>query len=199
MPTNVLGTELKCCCRDPLTGFYRDGFCRTGPEDLGLHTVCVSVTREFLDFSVLDGNDLVTPHPEWAAFTNEAALTLDGPHAAGIPATVRIIWVPVSKLIVVRNLGSQGRWAAAYFDPVNGARKELGAVRADETGLWRCDSPPGYDHDWVLILEAKSPGAAPPSRETGASAEKPAQPHACERAPRLALRLDRWSPPQLEL
>jgi len=82
-----------------------------------------------------------TPHPEWAAFTNEAAVTLDGPHAAGIPATVRIIWVPVSKLIVVRNLGSQVRWAAAYFDPVNGARKELGAVRADETGLWRCDSP----------------------------------------------------------
>jgi uncharacterized protein (DUF2237 family) len=48
-----------------MTGFYRDGFCRTGPEDLGLHTVCVKVTREFLDFSVLDGNDLVTPHPEW--------------------------------------------------------------------------------------------------------------------------------------
>jgi uncharacterized protein (DUF2237 family) len=65
MPTNVLGTELKCCCRDPVTGFYRDGFCRTGPEDIGLHTVCVKVTREFLDFSVLDGNDLVTPHPEW--------------------------------------------------------------------------------------------------------------------------------------
>ncbi len=65
MPTNVLGTELKCCCRDPLTGFYRDGFCRTGPEDIGQHTVCVQVTREFLDFSVLDGNDLVTPIPEW--------------------------------------------------------------------------------------------------------------------------------------
>src|SRR6266566_498616 len=58
-------TEMKCCCRDPITGFYRNGFCRTGPEDLGLHTVCVKVTREFLDFSVLDGNDLVTPHPEW--------------------------------------------------------------------------------------------------------------------------------------
>src|SRR5882724_2744837 len=53
------------CCRDPLTGFYRDGYCRTGPEDLGLHTVCVQVTEEFLDFSVLDGNDLVTPMPEW--------------------------------------------------------------------------------------------------------------------------------------
>jgi uncharacterized protein (DUF2237 family) len=65
MPTNVLGTELKCCCRKPITGFYRDGFCRTGPEDVGLHTVCVKVTEEFLDFSVLDGNDLVTPRPEW--------------------------------------------------------------------------------------------------------------------------------------
>ncbi len=48
-----------------MTGFFRDGYCRTGPEDTGLHTVCVQVTREFLDFSVLDGNDLVTPHPEW--------------------------------------------------------------------------------------------------------------------------------------
>src|SRR5207248_83976 len=65
MPTNVLGTELKCCCRDPLTGFYRDGYCRTGPDDIGQHTVCVQVTQEFLDFSVLDGNDLVTPRPEW--------------------------------------------------------------------------------------------------------------------------------------
>ena len=65
MPTNVLGTELQCCCRTPVTGFYRDGYCRTGPEDVGQHTVCVQVTEEFLDFSVLDGNDLVTPHPEW--------------------------------------------------------------------------------------------------------------------------------------
>ncbi len=65
MPTNVLGTELKCCCLNPMTGFYRDGFCRTGPEDVGLHTVCVKVTQEFLDFSVLDGNDLVTPRPEF--------------------------------------------------------------------------------------------------------------------------------------
>jgi uncharacterized protein (DUF2237 family) len=60
MPTNVLGTELKYCCQDPMTGFYRDGFCRTGPEDIGLHTVCVKVTQEFLDFSMLDGNDLIT-------------------------------------------------------------------------------------------------------------------------------------------
>lgn len=65
MPTNVLGTDLKSCCTDPMTGFYRDGYCRTGPGDVGLHTVCVKVTRDFLDFSVLDGNDLVTAHPEF--------------------------------------------------------------------------------------------------------------------------------------
>jgi uncharacterized protein (DUF2237 family) len=64
MPTNVLGTELRSCCRDPATGFYRDGYCRTGPEDTGLHTVCAEMTRDFLDYSVLMGNDLVTPHPE---------------------------------------------------------------------------------------------------------------------------------------
>ena len=65
MPTNVLGTELRCCCRDPMTGFYRDGYCRTGPEDLGSHTVCAVMTQEFLDFSKLAGNDLSTPRPEW--------------------------------------------------------------------------------------------------------------------------------------
>ncbi len=65
MPTNVLGTELRCCCRNPVTGFYRDGYCRTGPEDVGLHTVCVLVDEDFLDFSVLDGNDLITPRPEY--------------------------------------------------------------------------------------------------------------------------------------
>ena len=65
MPTNVLGTELRSCCRDPMTGFFRDGYCRTGPEDLGLHTVCVEVDQDFLDFSILDGNDLITPRPEY--------------------------------------------------------------------------------------------------------------------------------------
>ena len=64
MPTNVLGTDLRACCSDPVTGFYRDGYCRTGPEDVGLHTVCAEMTRDFLDYSVLMGNDLVTSHPE---------------------------------------------------------------------------------------------------------------------------------------
>ncbi len=65
MPTNVLGKELRCCCRKPLTGFYRDGYCRSGVDDVGQHTVCVEVTREFLEFSKERGNDLSTPRPEW--------------------------------------------------------------------------------------------------------------------------------------
>jgi uncharacterized protein len=62
-PRNVLGGALATCCMQPLTGFYRDGTCRTGAEDFGLHVVCVRVTREFLEFSRTRGNDLVTPAP----------------------------------------------------------------------------------------------------------------------------------------
>jgi len=64
MPSNVLGGDLQCCCSDPVTGFYRDGFCRTGPGDVGLHTVCAVMTAEFLEFSAERGNDLITPRPE---------------------------------------------------------------------------------------------------------------------------------------
>ena len=65
MPSNVLGQPLQGCCSAPMTGFYRDGFCRTGPDDKGLHTVCVVATAEFLAFSRADGNDLSTPRPEY--------------------------------------------------------------------------------------------------------------------------------------
>ena len=61
---NVLGTELRPCCLNPLTGFYRNGRCDTGPGDMGLHIVCAEMTEEFLQFSVERGNDLVTPIPE---------------------------------------------------------------------------------------------------------------------------------------
>ncbi|QQS41008.1 MAG: DUF2237 domain-containing protein [Acidobacteriota bacterium] len=64
-PKNVLGGELEVCCSSPMTGFYRDGYCKTGANDIGRHTVCAIVTDEFLEFSVASGNDLVTPHPEW--------------------------------------------------------------------------------------------------------------------------------------
>jgi uncharacterized protein len=62
---NVLGGELEECGTDPLTGFYRDGCCTTGPEDLGSHTVCAVVTAEFLAHQRAVGNDLVTPRPEY--------------------------------------------------------------------------------------------------------------------------------------
>jgi uncharacterized protein len=61
---NVLGGPLASCCDDPLTGFYRDGYCHTGPQDIGSHTVCARMTAEFLAYSLERGNDLVTPHPE---------------------------------------------------------------------------------------------------------------------------------------
>ena len=62
---NVLGHELEPCGMDPVTGFYRDGCCHTGPEDIGSHTVCAVVTADFLAHQKLVGNDLSTPHPEW--------------------------------------------------------------------------------------------------------------------------------------
>ncbi|MBS2008546.1 MAG: DUF2237 domain-containing protein [Cyanobacteria bacterium SZAS TMP-1] len=62
---NVLGTNLEPCCSSPATGFYRDGYCTTGPEDLGLHTVCAVVSSEFLQFSREAGNDLSTPNPAY--------------------------------------------------------------------------------------------------------------------------------------
>jgi uncharacterized protein len=62
---NVVGGSLVACSTDPLTGFYRDGCCATGPEDIGSHTVCSILTEEFLEFSRRAGNDLSTPRPEW--------------------------------------------------------------------------------------------------------------------------------------
>jgi uncharacterized protein (DUF2237 family) len=65
-PKNVLGGDLESCCTNPMTGFFRDGYCRTGPTDVGKHTVCIFATDEFLEFSASVGNDLSTPRPEYA-------------------------------------------------------------------------------------------------------------------------------------
>jgi uncharacterized protein len=62
---NVLGGELEPCGTDPMTGFFRDGCCSTGPEDLGSHTVCAVVSVDFLAHQRLIGNDLLTPRPEY--------------------------------------------------------------------------------------------------------------------------------------
>ena len=60
---NVLGENLQICCTSPMTGFYRDGTCNTGPNDLGSHVVCAEVTEEFLAYTKAQGNDLSTPMP----------------------------------------------------------------------------------------------------------------------------------------
>ena len=62
---NVLGGPLQLCGEDPVTGFYRTGCCHWGPEDVGVHSVCVVTTAEFLAFSKAAGNDLSTPRPEF--------------------------------------------------------------------------------------------------------------------------------------
>jgi len=62
---NVLGGPLETCSNKPLTGFYRDGCCNTGAEDLGAHTVCAVMTEDFLKLTLEQGNDLITPIPEF--------------------------------------------------------------------------------------------------------------------------------------
>jgi uncharacterized protein len=65
MDRNVIGGPLETCSRDPLTGFYRDGCCRTGPADFGRHTICAVVSAEFLEYQRSVGNDLTTPVPDY--------------------------------------------------------------------------------------------------------------------------------------
>lgn len=62
---NVLDEPLESCSQNPMTGYFRDGFCNTCKEDTGSHTVCIEVSDSFLEFSKEAGNDLSTPHPEW--------------------------------------------------------------------------------------------------------------------------------------
>ena len=62
---NIFGDEIDACCHDPVTGFFRDGFCNTDEHDFGSHVVCVEITEDFLKFSKEIGNDLSTPRPEF--------------------------------------------------------------------------------------------------------------------------------------
>lgn len=88
---NVLGEPLQPCGTDPMTGFYREGSCSCGPDDIGLHAVCAVVTEEFLEHQRSVGNDLATPRPEW--------------HFPGLRPGDR--WCVVA-----------GRWLQAYEDGV---------------------------------------------------------------------------------
>ncbi|MDQ6631854.1 MAG: DUF4038 domain-containing protein, partial [Verrucomicrobiota bacterium] len=78
-----------------------------------------------------------------------------GPQAAGIPGSVRIIYVPENDSIIVRELGKNATFAASYFDPVTGEKTVLPSTKADNIGSWTCPPPTGNNHDWVLILESE--------------------------------------------
>jgi hypothetical protein len=101
------------------------------------------------------------PHPEWVAASAEPSSTppvqpntSDEPQAAGIPGVVRIIYVPGNQAVELRHLGSQAKYRASYFDPVNGGKLSLGTAQADEHGVWKCGPPAEREaHDWVLVLE----------------------------------------------
>ena len=62
---NIFGDKIEACCHDPVTGYFRDGFCNTDEHDFGSHVVCAEITEEFLIFSKAMGNDLSTPRPEF--------------------------------------------------------------------------------------------------------------------------------------
>ena len=62
---NIFGDEIEACCYDPMTGYFRDGFCNTDEHDHGSHVVCAVMTDDFLEFSKSKGNDLTTPRPEF--------------------------------------------------------------------------------------------------------------------------------------
>ena len=62
---NIFGDKIEACCHDPVTGYFRDGFCNTDEHDFGSHVVCAEITEDFLTFSKAMGNDLTTPRPEF--------------------------------------------------------------------------------------------------------------------------------------
>jgi hypothetical protein len=79
-----------------------------------------------------------------------------GPQSAGIPGVVRMTYVPEKEPIVARQLRRNSAYLATWFDPVSGAKTARAVIQADDDGLWKCPPPAGHDHDWVLILEAKT-------------------------------------------
>jgi Protein of unknown function (DUF4038)/Domain of unknown function (DUF5060) len=87
----------------------------------------------------------------------EPAPEFFGPQAAGVPGGVRIIYAPCALPITVRHLGERQAYRATYFDPVTGARTEIGTVVSSASGEWRCPPPAGLDHDWIALLEPATP------------------------------------------
>ncbi len=92
----------------------------------------------------------------WGAVDGLDTSGVFGPQCAGIPETVRVIYVPESEPIVVRQLGARSYWTAIQFDPVTGEQRPLGKIQADADGMWTCPPPAGMQHDWVIVLTTQA-------------------------------------------
>ena len=103
------------------------------------------------DKAMVAGKHGIAP---WGPIDSPTNDPVYGPQSAGIPGGVRIIYVPDSDPIVVRELGKQVAYSVSYFDPVTGTRTAPAAIQSDDTGSWTCPPPAGNDHDWVVILTA---------------------------------------------
>mgnify|MGYP006149558277 CR=1 FL=1 len=106
---NVLETDLEPCGIDPITGFYRDGYCNTGSGDIGIHTVCVLMTDEFLEYSRNKGNDLTTPRPEFGFFGLKAgdswclcALRWEEARQDGCAPRIKLISTNIKTLEIIK-------------------------------------------------------------------------------------------------
>jgi hypothetical protein len=96
------------------------------------------------------------PHPDWAAWKKPASDKFLVPYAAGIPRVLRVIYVPTADPIVVRDLESGIRYAGRQFDPVSGKSANLDLPQRGDSGSLTISAPPGWDHDWVVILDARA-------------------------------------------
>ena len=93
------------------------------------------------------------PHMDWAQWSKHTGDRFLVPYAAGIPGSVRIIYVPTPDAIVVNQLDRNARYSARQFDPVSGKTDDLGFAEPDKAGTWPAAPPRGWNHDWVLILD----------------------------------------------
>jgi hypothetical protein len=106
------------------------------------------------------------PHPEWVVVSQEPGprpvvdrdrAEYETPYAAGLAGAVRIVYLPRAERVAVAKLEPGVAYQARYFDPVTGAESDLGRARPDPRGAWPAPEPPNRDHDWVLVLEARTP------------------------------------------
>ena len=110
------------------------------------------------DDSAWDKTLVIGKHGDgpWGSIDSLKSDGVYGPQSVGIAGVVRIIYVPESEPVVVKDLGKQAAYSATFFNPVTGAKTALPPATSDDAGLWTCPPPAGINHDWVLILESKT-------------------------------------------